>query len=184
MPTITLVSSNPQKVIEAQSILIGTDIVAQGLDLPEIQSFNLEEIVRAKAEAAYQQLQSPVLVDDVAMDISVLKGFPGPFVKFWEKNVGYDLAVDIGGKFEDHRAVVRCGVGYADGSNILYTEGIIAGQLVARRNGEGFGFDFYFIPDGYNQTFGEMGREAKNKISHRYLAFAAMKTKLKENGIV
>ena len=47
-------------------------------------------------------------------------------------------------------------------------EGIVRGKLIHEKRGEkGFGYDPIFIPDGYTQTFAELGNEVKNKISHR-----------------
>ena len=47
-------------------------------------------------------------------------------------------------------------------------EGIVNGQIIReRRGGEGFGYDPIFQPDGYDQTFAELGTEVKNHISHR-----------------
>lgn len=182
MPTITVVTSNPNKAAEIGSILIGTDIASTALEIPEIQSFSLEEIVKEKALHAYRKLQRPVLVDDVGFYLDVLKGFPGPFVKFWEKDVGYDLAFQIAEKFCNDRVTVRCGFGYADASRFLYAEGVVEGRIVSQRGGNGFGFDFYFIPDGYDQTYAEMGREEKNKISHRRKGIDAMREKLITEG--
>lgn len=184
MKTITLVTSNPNKKIEAESILTGVAIETRSLDVPEIQSFDLEEIVRTKVEAAHKMAGGAVIVDDVSMDIHALKGFPGPFVKYWEKNVGHDLSADIAEKFGNDRATVSCGIGYADGERTLYVRADISGRLVTRRGGEGFGFDFYFIPDGHNQTFSEMGLERKNQVSHRRLALDLMHGKLQELGLL
>ena len=47
-------------------------------------------------------------------------------------------------------------------------EGIVEGQIICeRRGGEGFGYDPIFQPDGYDQTFAELGMDIKNHISHR-----------------
>ena len=60
---------------------------------------------------------------------------------------------------------------WPDGHEEVF-EGIIAGSLVWPMRGEnGHGYDPIFLPDGYNQTFGEMDRWEKNKISHRADAF-------------
>ena len=47
-------------------------------------------------------------------------------------------------------------------------EGIVNGSIIReRRGGEGFGYDPIFQPEGYDQTFAELGNEVKNHISHR-----------------
>ena len=50
-------------------------------------------------------------------------------------------------------------------------EGKITGHIAGKPSGKGgFGYDPVFVPDGYAQTFAELGGEEKNKISHRALA--------------
>jgi len=47
-------------------------------------------------------------------------------------------------------------------------EGIVEGHITRQRSGaEGFGYDPIFQPDGYDQTFAELGMDVKNQISHR-----------------
>jgi XTP/dITP diphosphohydrolase len=49
-----------------------------------------------------------------------------------------------------------------------FFEGVVTGQIAAEEAGrDGFGYDPLFIPDGYDQTFGQLGDQVKNTISHR-----------------
>lgn len=184
MARITYVTGNPNKAAEVASILADANIDSKALDLPEIQSFSLEEIVRAKAERAHQAFGVPVLVEDVSLQIDALGGFPGPFVKFWAQNVGYDRAVRIAESEGTNRVTIHCGVGFADGNRYIYVQGELHGQLVGRRGESTFGFDMYVQPDGFSQTFAEMSKEEKNKISHRRRAFDLMRERLLAEGIL
>lgn len=184
MTKLTVVTGNPNKAKEIGMIL-GQEVVPHKLDIPELQSLELRKVVEAKARAAWGQLKTPVLVEDVSFALDAMKGFPGTFVKFWEDNVGYDLAAEIAEKIGNDGVVVSCGVGYCDGGEVLYSEGSIAGSIVPRRGGEGgFGFDYYFVPAGSDQTFAEMGAEAKNAISHRQKGWSAMREMLASKGVI
>lgn len=175
MMQLTVVTGNPNKAREI-GVILGQEVVPHKLHLPELQSFVLREVVEAKARAAWEQLKTPVLVEDVSFALDAMKAFPGTFVRFWEDNVGYDLAAEIAEKIGNDRVVVSCGVGYFDGNEVLYSEGSIVGRIVPKRGeSQGFGFDFYFEPEGMNQTFGEMGPDVKNSISHRKQAWTAMR---------
>ena len=54
-------------------------------------------------------------------------------------------------------------------------EGIVNGRIIEQKKGDaGFGYDPIFQPDGYDETFAELGNEIKNKISHRARAVASL----------
>ena len=56
------------------------------------------------------------------------------------------------------------------------SKGVIKGKISATKKGKnGFGYDPIFIPDGYNQTFGEMEFGLKISIDHRFKAFSKIK---------
>jgi len=58
-------------------------------------------------------------------------------------------------------------------------EGTCEGRIGFEERGRGgFGYDPLFVPDGYEQTFGELPEEVKNKLSHRARALARLKEKL------
>lgn len=55
-------------------------------------------------------------------------------------------------------------------------EGTCEGQIdFAPRGNAGFGYDPLFVPEGYEQTFGELSALAKNQLSHRGKALARLK---------
>jgi XTP/dITP diphosphohydrolase len=57
-----------------------------------------------------------------------------------------------------------------EGKEFLF-EGIVKGTIAKEKAGDGgFGYDPIFIPDGFTQTFSQMGNDSKNHISHRALA--------------
>ena len=65
--------------------------------------------------------------------------------------------------------------------NITTFEGIVNGEIIReRRGGEGFGYDPIFQPEGYSQTFAEMGTNIKNQISHRARATQKLANYLKK----
>jgi XTP/dITP diphosphohydrolase len=54
-------------------------------------------------------------------------------------------------------------------------EGTCPGTLLEEpRGGQGFGYDPLFVPDGKTQTFSQMTETAKNQLSHRGKAWAAL----------
>lgn len=176
-------TGNPKKAVETVAIwkALGVRIVPRHVETLELQSYDLLEIVREKAIQAHSELGVAVVVEDVALDVEALGGFPGPFVKFWQKGPGYDKLVSIAKSLRSSAATVRCGMAYTrDGVNFVQVVGVVRGRLVPPRLESGFGFDPYFVPEGQEMTFAEMGSEQKNRISHRSLAIWSLCRELRE----
>jgi len=74
------------------------------------------------------------------------------------------------------RVQIVCTMGYYDGTTEHIVDGVLDGKVVAPRDGEGFGFDFVIIPDGYSKTMSELGMNTKNSIGHRARAAQQMVT--------
>ena len=83
--------------------------------------------------------------------------------------------------FDDKTAYSQCTIGYKDGDREELFVGRVEGTIVypRKREARGFGFDSIFEPKGYNQTFGEMEPEEKDKLSARFLAIKQLKEFLK-----
>lgn len=177
---LIFVSMNEGKIKEAREAL-GIEIEIEKIKLEEIQSLDLEEIVRKKAEYAFKLIKKPLMVDDVGLFFDVWDGFPGPFIKFMEDIVGYDKVLRMLSGEKNRRVVIRSTIGLHDGKKIHIFQGEVRGTFQKEARGSfGWGFDPYFVPDGHQETFAQMGPERKHKISHRGLALKKLRTFLEQ----
>jgi XTP/dITP diphosphohydrolase len=176
-----LVSGNRGKIAEAR-LIAGADLPAVELDLPEIQSLDMLEILRGKAAAAWEALRRPVMVEEAGLELIALNGFPGPLVKWMLQATGADGIARVAEALGDPRAVARCQLLYKDGpdeGNEIVAEGIAEGTLLHPGRGtQGFGWDPVFLPAGETRTFAELDGLEKLAVSHRGRAWREMMRKL------
>ena len=170
------VTGNPNKVREASEI-IGLDLKGVQVDgLFEIQSPDLDEVIRHKAEQAYSILQCPVLVEDSGLLFNAWKGLPGALVKWFEETVGCEGMLKMVNGFEDRGAMAVCCFAIYDGNTLQVARGEVNGTLAnSIRGTNGFGWDVIFMPEGHDRTYGEMSASEKNAISHRRRALDRLK---------
>ncbi len=65
---------------------------------------------------------------------------------------------------------------YADEFEAQIFDGACEGRIQLSASGQGgFGYDPLFVPDGFTQSFAELGEDVKNKLSHRAHAVAKLK---------
>lgn len=178
MKNLVFVTSNQNKALEMSKIL-GVLVKQKSVnDLEEIQEMDLEKIVEHKAKQAYKVINKPVLVEDVGLYVKEWGGFPGPFIKWLEKTVGYDLFPKLLSK--KNTVVWVCLLGIYDGKNMYFFKGETKGRVVSP-DGEGlWGFDIIFIPQGSNQTYAELGPEEKRRTGARAKAARKLKAFLKK----
>ena len=193
---IVFATNNQHKLDEIRSILgdtievlslkdIGCDV-----DIPETGK-TLEENALQKAQYIYDHYHISVFADDTGLEVDALNGAPGIYsARYASMEVGaheasHDaeanmsrLLRELGENNNRHarfRTVIAlilkkdvCPCGCTSIKEIHQFEGIVEGQIIKeRRGGEGFGYDPIFQPDGYEETFAELGMEIKNHISHR-----------------
>ena len=174
-----LVTGNRGKVAEAR-IAIGEDLEAVALDLPEIQSLDLGEILREKAEEAWRRIGRPLVIEDVSLELAALNGFPGPLVKWMLQALGPEGLARAAATLGDAQATARCGLFYKDAERTVMAEGVSEGTLITPGRGEhGFGWDPVFLPVEGNLTYGELTLADKLAISHRGRAWRALMRALK-----
>lgn len=145
------------------------------VDIPETAE-TLEGNALLKARYIFNNYQLDCFADDTGLEVEALNGGPGVYSARYagdahnaEANMK-KLLKNLEG-VENRKAQFRTVFALIiDGKEHLF-EGVVKGEITKARHGSsGFGYDPIFIPDGYTQTFAEMGNELKNKISHRAVA--------------
>jgi len=169
-----LVTGNLGKIAEAR-LALGSDLETVLADLPEIQSLDYLEVVRAKADEAWRLVGRPLIVEEAGLDLAAMNRFPGPLVKWMLKAVGAEGLARTAASLGDVRATARCFLLYKDGDQELIAEGRTEGTLIPHGRGtHGFGWDPLFLPEGATHTFAELTGFEKNEVSHRGKAWREM----------
>lgn len=192
MRSFVLVTGNPDKAIEAERIL-GYRPDIEPLDLPEVQSLDLEEVLVAKARAAWQGLAdagrpTPVVVEETGLELSAMNGFPGPLVKWMLEAVGAEGVARAGLALGNPGVAAVCALAYFDrpdaGDEVLLVGGGRTGGTLALppRGEHGFGWDPVFVPDGETLTYAELTPDRKDEIGHRGRAWRHFREVLREAG--
>jgi len=176
---LLFVSKNKFKHAEATRFLstLGIDVEATHLEIHELQTVDTEALVRDKATRAFAALGRPLFVEHTGLYLDALNGFPGGLTQiFWDTLQKDRFSELFASKTEQVKAVTN--IGYVDGRRVHLFRGEIMGKIVSPpRVDHGFQWDCVFQPDGYSQTFSEMG-DKKNDISMRSRALELLKEHL------
>jgi XTP/dITP diphosphohydrolase len=187
---IVLASHNAGKVRENAALLAthGVKVLsAKALGLPEPPETETTFLgnARIKALAAALEAGIPALADDSGFSVAALGGDPGVRTADWAElpgGGGRDYAramarvAELAAPYADRSAWFTCALvlAWPDGHTEGF-EGKVHGHWVHPPRGDkGFGYDPMFVPEGYEQTFGEMDPAVKHAISHRARAFALL----------
>ncbi len=173
------ITGNKKKFDEMKTVLPFLEQL--DIDLPEIQEIDPHVIVRNKLREALNHKEGEFIIEDTSVYLDCLNGLPGPLIKWFLATIGNEGLVEIAEKLGNDRAEAKTIIGYAKNrEEVHFFEGSVKGKIRKPKPGSGFGWDPVFQPDGYEQTFGEMGLEEKNKISMRTIAATKFKEFLEQ----
>lgn len=148
---------------------LGINLEHQKIDLLEVQSTDLHEIVAHKLKQAYELCQRPVLVEDVSLVFNALGDLPGPYIKWFVDHAGDEACCRMLDGFQYRSAIIRCTFGYYDGKKMEFFDSESPGSIAREPKGEnGFGFDRFFINEGYAVTRAELS-QAENERTYAEL---------------
>ena len=199
MLRVLLASRNAGKLREFADLLPGMTLVpwpAEAPELPETGAFFQDNALQ-KAEGARAWWQAhgtepvdAVLADDSGLCVDALWGGPGVLsARFAQDLSSYaernQRLLDLLPTDATRTARFVCVLAWApllDTAGERYTvSGAVEGSLALEHRGsQGFGYDPIFLPEGFDQTFGELPAAVKHTLSHRARACAALRAKLGE----
>jgi XTP/dITP diphosphohydrolase len=197
---VYVATKNAGKLREMEALFAGTPFALEtfaGYQDPAEGDTSYADNAALKARALHAQLAragapSNVLADDSGLEVRALDGRPGVLTAYyggaelsWEQRrekLLRELA-DVGGA--DRRARFVCALHFIDRAGREFaTLATVDGAIAAAQRGTlGFSFDpiFFYPPAGL--TFAEMSAAAKNRVSHRAIAAAALAVALARAGV-
>jgi XTP/dITP diphosphohydrolase len=184
---LLVATNNKGKLAELNGLLAGLPLELVSLadmgctvEIEETGS-TFAENAALKARGYARLANLATLADDSGLEVDALDNRPGVFsARYGGADLGFDQKMSLllgelertGG--ENRTARFVCSIAIADpvGELVHSAEGICNGTIAQKPSGKGgFGYDPLFIPDGYENTFGELPEAVKQKISHRFRAF-------------
>lgn len=191
---LVISTGNPNKVEEIKHILadLNIEVISKkdlGLENIEVNEdgSTLEENSIKKARALASQIDYMVLADDTGLFVDALDGNPGVHSSRYAGEEGNDAKnneklllelkdVPMENRHANFKTIIAL---ITEDKKEIIVYGECKGKIALKKSkSNGFGYDPLFIPNGYEETFGEMGEEEKNKISHRFNALKNLKLEI------
>lgn len=175
---LVFATNNLHKLTEIKAILgeqidiLSLNDINCHVDIPETAN-TLEGNAKMKAEYIYNHYHLDCFADDTGLEVKALNGAPGIYSARYAGE-GHDSQANMKKLLENLKGITnreaqfRTAICLIEGGEEHLFEGLVKGKIIEEKRGEaGFGYDPVFVPDGYDQTFAELGEGIKNQISHR-----------------
>jgi XTP/dITP diphosphohydrolase len=191
---LVLATSNKGKVREIKALCENYEIVPYSELIEEFEIVedgdSFQENALIKARAVFNALNDDTLVvmaDDSGISVDILDGAPGIYSARYAGEDASDvdnlnkLMEDIASKgVNKSKAHYTAAIAIVTKNSEFCVHGWMYGTALSTRKGEGgFGYDPMFVPEGYEQTLGELDDSIKKKLSHRSKALSLAKKILK-----
>lgn len=185
MKDVVFITGNQNKA-DYLAKWLGIAIPHRKIELEELQSLDLREVVEHKARSAYAIVKQPVLVEDVALVFNGMGRLPGTFIRWFLEEVGNEGLSAIAQGLDDKSAYAAIMYGLFDGKEFLAFDGRVDGIIAERPrdfapdNGwkTSLSWNTIFIPNGSAKTYAEMSDEELAPFSHRAQAIQKLKAYL------
>lgn len=193
MKQLIVATGNAHKVEEFESLLEGCGYEVASAKvcggMPDVvedgDSFAANAAIKARALKAIAPAGAWVVSDDSGLEVDALDGAPGIYSARYSGESATDgqnlekLLRELKGVPATERtARFRCVLCLIDPEGVEHCfDGACEGEIAESATGDhGFGYDPAFVPNGYEQSFGELGESVKSQLSHRALAVQEMRS--------
>jgi XTP/dITP diphosphohydrolase len=192
MHTLVFATNNPHKAREIEQILGGEYQILTLKDIGCLEDVEetedtLEGNALLKARYVKSKYGYDCFSEDTGLEVEALDGAPGVHTARYageSKSPAANIALllqNLEHKM-NRKARFRTVIALIINGQEITMEGICPGQIaLTKRGASDFGYDPVFIPEGYEQTFAELGEAVKNRISHRAIATEQLRKKLMMN---
>lgn len=185
---LLIATNNAGKVREFAGLLSDLPVqllsLSEAGDLVEVEetgtTFEDNAILKARGYAMQSGMWA--LADDSGLEIEALGNRPGVLsARYGGEGTSFDTKIVMlleelaatGDALGRARFVSAIAIADALGEIKYVAEGTVSGNITREpRGSNGFGYDPIFVPDGFEQTFGELSDDIKGQISHRSRASA------------
>lgn len=191
---LLIATRNAGKISELTRLLAGLPLRLRDLsEFPQVREveetgLTFAENAELKARLYSRQTGLWTLSDDSGLEVDALGGAPGVLSARYagaratdaERNARLLAELD-GTRDEARGARFVCVIALfaPRAKDVELFSASCEGRIIREPRGtNGFGYDPLFVPQGYNQTFGELPDELKTRISHRARALAAARQHL------
>lgn len=177
---LVVASHNQGKIGEIKKLLkqLNIEVISSAeLNISDIEETGttFAENAKIKAETTSLACGLPCLADDSGLCVDALNGRPGVYSARYAPDRNFELGIKKllseieQTKSNNRKAHFSCCLAFArPKEKTIFFEGRVDGKISSQPQGKnGFGYDPIFIPDGYDQTFAELGNDIKNTMSHR-----------------
>lgn len=145
-------------------------LVQSALDLPEIQSLDLQEVALKKARDAWEKIKRPLIVDDAGLYLEKYPLFPGPLTKFVHQSIGMQGILHVAG--ENRKGVFRNCLVYMKSPDEYYMyEGMTQGEFIMLDHidaNKPLHCIDVLIPEGFDKTFAQLVAESQDEFQYHY----------------
>ena len=176
---IVFATNNKNKLSEIREILgesfkvVSLDDIGCYEDIPETGN-TLQENALQKARYVHEKYHIDCFADDTGLEVEALGGAPGVHSARYAEGTDHDSEANMRKLLyelrydKNRKAQFRTVIALILYGELHEFEGLVRGKIGTEKHGtEGFGYDPLFIPEGYDESFAELGDDVKNKISHR-----------------